>query len=410
MKPLKLPLRGRIYDLKDRPGHTIKYYEGKSRKERRVPEDIHEYRVFEYAYEYLTAREAELRQEKTASTTTTNAGPVPTFKVFATRWTSGQLHEEFPDHVALKKSAHDDELRLGKHVFPLIGDIPINEFVGEHGLLLAEDVMRQLPACLSQPSRRQVAQLMRRILKLAAYPARLIPASPLPDGFVPTSKYKKAVAFLYPDEDAALLALVDVPVHLRVLYGFLAREGMRLGEALNLDWKDLDLRKGVVRLDQNKTNDARSWTLRHDVVKALRRWAILSGTRVGRVFHEIGSPRPIPAKRLARLLRRYLQAAGVKRPELFVAGDNRIRLRVHDLRATFVTLALANNKTEAWVMSRTGHRSSQMVHRYRRAVDLASELALGELAPMHEVIPELAAVTITNEDEQPIATSPEQVL
>lgn len=410
MKPLKLPLRGRIYKLKDRPGHTIKYYEGKSRKERRVPEDIPEHMVFQYAYEYLTAREAELRQGRTISFTDSSVGPVPTFKVFASRWTSGQLHEEFPDHVALKKSAHDDELRLGKHVYPLIGDIPITEFIGERGLLLAEDVMRQLPACLSQPSRRQVAQLMRRTLKLAAYPARLIPASPLPDGFVPTSRYKKAVAFLYPDEDAALLALVQVPVHLRVLYGFLAREGMRLSEAINLDWLCLDLRKGVVRVDLNKTDDARSWSLRPDVLKALRRWAILSGTRVGPVFHEVGSTKPIPVKRLARLLRHYLQQAGVTRPELFVASNNRIRLRVHDLRATFVTLSLANDKSETWVMDRTGHQSSYMLHRYRRAVDLARELALGELVPMHEIIPELAAVTIDNEDEQPSATTPEQAL
>ena len=233
---------------------------------------------------------------------------------------------------------------------------------------------------------------------------------PLPDGFVPSSRYKKAVAFLYPDEDAALLGMVEVPVHLRVLYGFLAREGMRLSEAIYLDWKDLDLGKGVVRLDQNKTNDARSWTLRQDVVKALRRWAILSGSRVGRVFHRVGSTRPIPVLRLAKRLRRYLQKAGVNRPELFVASDTRVRLRVHDLRATFVTLALANGKTEAWVMSRTGHQSSQMLNRYRRAVNLASELALGELLPMHEIIPELAAVTITNEDEQPATTSPQQVL
>lgn len=409
MKPLKLPLRGRIYPLKDRPGHTIKYYEGKSRKERRVPEDIPDHLVFKYAHEYLTAREAELRRG-TATRIVTNTGAIPTFKEFATRWTSGQLHEQFPDHVRLKKTARDDRLRLGKHVYPLIGDIPITEFVGEHGLLLAEDVMRQLPACLSQPSRRQVAQLMSRTLKLAAYPARLIPASPLPDGFVPPSRYKKAVAFLYPDEDAALLALVEVPVHLRVLFGFLAREGMRLGEAINLDWKDLDLRKGVVRLDQNKTNDPRSWTLRQDVVKALRRWAILSRTRVGPVFHRVGATRPIPVTRLAKRLRRHLQQAGVNRPELFVASDNRVRLRVHDLRATFVTLALANGRTEAWVMSRTGHGSSEMVNRYRRAVDLASELALGELAPMHEIIPELAAVTITNEDEQPVTASPEQAL
>jgi hypothetical protein len=37
------------------------------------------------------------------------------------------------------------------------------------------------------------------------------------------------------------------------------------------------------------------------------------------------------------------------------------------LRATFITVALANNRTETWVMDRTGHESSAMLARHRRA-------------------------------------------
>jgi hypothetical protein len=39
-----------------------------------------------------------------------------------------------------------------------------------------------------------------------------------------------------------------------------------------------------------------------------------------------------------------------------------------------------------------------MLHRYRRAIDLAREQALGDPAPMHEAIPELAAVVVTDEE------------
>jgi integrase len=400
MKFGKLPLRGRIYPLKDRPGYTVKFYEGSARKERRVPEDLPDHQVFAYAREFLTTRAAELRRGDPSPASPTVVSPeIPTFKDFAQRWTSGTLHVEFPDYVAVKKTGDDDEIRLARHVYAVIGDIRISEFVGERGLQLAEQVMRQLSSTISQPTRRHVAQAMRRVLRLAAYPARYIPSCPLPDGFVPAAKTKKAVAFLYPDEEAALIACKAVPLLLRLLYGFLAREGMRVSEAVRLDWSDLDLHRGVVRLDVNKTSDPRSWSLRADTTKALRRWAIHSGSRVGLVFREPGSTKPMRSNPLAKLLRRHLALAGVERPELFVVSENRVRLRAHDLRATFVTLALANGKTEAWVMSRTGHRSSQMLQRYRRAVDLVTELGLGDLLPLHETIPELAAVTITTEEQ-----------
>lgn len=69
-----------------------------------------------------------------------------------------------------------------------------------------------------------------------------------------------------------------------------------------------------------------------------------------------------------------------------------MKLRAHDLRGTFVTLSLANGKTETWVQQRTGHTSSIMINRYRRAAMTADELNLGALRPLHRAIPELAAL------------------
>jgi phosphoribosylaminoimidazole-succinocarboxamide synthase len=54
-----------------------------------------------------------------------------------------------------------------------------------------------------------------------------------------------------------------------------------------------------------------------------------------------------------------------------------------------VTLALANGKTESWVMDRTGHKSSGMINRYRQAARFASELNLGTLQPLDQAIPDL---------------------
>jgi integrase len=95
---------------------------------------------------------------------------------------------------------------------------------------------------------------------------------------------------------------------------------------------------------------------------------------------------------LAAELRAGLFDAGVTRAKLFEKGENRLRLRAHDLRATFVTLALANGKTEDWVVTRTGHRTSAMVAKYRRQARTAEELKLGWFVPLHEAIPELAVI------------------
>jgi integrase len=80
---------------------------------------------------------------------------------------------------------------------------------------------------------------------------------------------------------------------------------------------------------------------------------------------------------------------------LFEASDTRIPLRAHDLRATFVTVNLAAGKTEAWITDRTGHKSSQMIYRYKRQARTHAELNLGPLRPLYEAIPELAGVTST---------------
>ena len=95
---------------------------------------------------------------------------------------------------------------------------------------------------------------------------------------------------------------------------------------------------------------------------------------------------PHDLTKLAERLRLHLKTAKVNREELFETTRLRGRLRVHDLRATFVTLALANGRTETWVADRTGHRSTVMINRYRRQARAAAELELGDLKPLVDVL------------------------
>ncbi len=60
----------------------------------------------------------------------------------------------------------------------------------------------------------------------------------------------------------------------------------------------------------------------------------------------------------------------------FEGSATRQRFRAHDLRATFVTIALATGKSQTWVSDRTGHDGHSMIERYRRK---ARTWTLGQL-------------------------------
>ncbi|MGK3961968.1 tyrosine-type recombinase/integrase [Sorangium sp. So ce118] len=89
----------------------------------------------------------------------------------------------------------------------------------------------------------------------------------------------RRVRSLYPDEDRRLMAAVAIPLSYRIYHGFLIREGMRADEAGRLEPSDLDLERGAVVLDENKTDDPRAWALSPDVVRALRTYLAGSLTR-----------------------------------------------------------------------------------------------------------------------------------
>jgi integrase len=335
----------------------------------------------------------------------------PTFSELGKEWTSGKLHKRFRDHVKAKDSTLD-AARLGK-LYELdvggmrLGDIAVDEFTLDH----AEAAMGQLPEEAKRPgTRRGYAQLLNRVMALAVYPCRYIAASPLPRGFMPKVGKPPAYPYLYPAEDAALMACGAVPLCRRILFGFLAREGCRVSEAAGLRFADLDLKRGVITLDENKTDDARSWALDPGVTAALAAYKKLREAEdTDRVFVDDEGRTIEGADSLAPVLREDLNTAGVARPELFKSGKNRQPLRVHDLRASFITIGLANGRTESWIADRTGHSSSQMINRYRRASRGASELGLGELSPLNAALPELADYPGITQNAQPLGSDRSQM-
>ncbi|WP_437740888.1 site-specific integrase [Sorangium sp. So ce1504] len=259
-----------------------------------------------------------------------------TFAEFAERVLSGQLAEQYPDHVRAIRSADDYRGRLS-HVLDVLGPVPLVRLTLDH----ADRAMSLLPGHLEPASRRNIAMVIHRILTLAAYPARLISSNPLPRGWVPKSDDGKAKGYLYPDEDQVLMRSQAIPLCFRIYYGFLIREGMRADEAGQLEWSDVDLERGAVVLDENKTDDPRAWALSPDVVRALRAWRAICAEDQQRVF--VGKwGNALPGQNGAARFRDHLRRAGIARPELFETTDARLNIRLHDTRATFIT----SNQTE----------------------------------------------------------------
>jgi integrase len=259
--------------------------------------------------------------------------------------------------------------------------------------------MSALPPHLAPGTRRKVAKALRRALSLAAYPAKLIPHNPIPQGWLPKAADDKAKGCLYPDEDGRLLGATKIPLCFRVYYGALAREGWRADEAGRTEWTDVDLERGAIKLDENKTNDPRAWALSPDLVRALRAWRKLN-PEDRYVFKGIRGNR-LPGTNAAERFRGHLKRAGVDRPELYERSATRLQVRLHDLRATFITIKLANGRTETWIADRTGHRSSGQINKYRRGARTFAELGLGDLAPMDKLIPEFRSAAVPTPPQDP---------
>jgi integrase len=302
------------------------------------------------------------------------------------RWHTNELHALFPDHVRkLKPSTQADYASLYRtYVEALLGHLPVGGITLDH----AFEVMQGVPAgAASNSLRRNTGIIIARPLKVAIFPLRILESSPIPKGFLPKKKPGRAKVYLYPEEDHRLLGCSAIDLAVRLFYGMLVREGLRVSELARLELSDIDLKNGVLVLDKNKTDEPRQWAMTPGTVMALRRYVSAwhpSPTPEAALFQSMPLAR-------ATGFRDNLRRAGIDRAQLFEHDDVRRHIVLHDLRASFVTIALAEGKSEAQITDRTGHRSSAMLYRYKRAARTHQELGLGPLTPLCDAIPELGS-------------------
>ena len=292
-----------------------------------------------------------------------DANAAPTVADLAERF----LTVEGPARIARGRMAQRtlDEYRrqCARYVLPAIGREKV-EAVKRRDI---ERMVAKLPAT----TRNRVLALASRLFTYAEI------LEWRPPGHNPARKIERALEtardrVLSPDEMArfaAALAEAEAasPGPVAALR-FLALTGLRVSEALAIQWEHVDLRSGALLLPETKTG--RRW---HDLpAPALQ---VLAGLpRINGcdwAFTTTGAA-SVTYKTVHRVFRDACAAAGIK------------NARIHDLRRGIVSAAAASGANVAVLQRLLGHKTPQMALRYARElqdpVQAARDRAAGQMA------------------------------
>ena len=326
-----------------------------------------------------------------------------TVQQFGELWTSGRLYERHGEINKLKpkKTARQDELRLARYVYPVIGDRPVDSITEvdvEQVMAYAQRVGTerlnrgrqpgQVKKARRKGSQFQVYQALRRLFDLAIVPGRLRNDTPVSRQWhKPGRDSEKLYAYLYPDELLALLRCTDIPVGRRVFYALGVYTGLRKASIYSLQWRHLDFQHRTLAVLNTKTGVPQLVEVDASLVELLRLWYERQGQPAK--TSPIVTGVEVAAGKEAAALRADLSSAEVTRDVLTSNEVNVQPLRYHDLRATFSTWAKRAGRGDGWIQDRTGHLSPAMRERYQRQARTLADLGYTPFPSLSDAIPEL---------------------
>ena len=153
------------------------------------------------------------------------------------------------------------------------------------------------------------------------------------------------------------------PLVLTALY-----TGMRRGELLALEWRDVDLVRRCAEVVASKTSRRRVVPLHPEVVECLRRW---KGKSPGSLVFAAADGKPLGNVRKA-----------------FTTAVKRARIphvRFHDLRHTAASWMAQNGADLLQIMRVLGHASIDTTKRYAHLVQRNADEAVGRMPGLEEV-------------------------
>ena len=158
------------------------------------------------------------------------------------------------------------------------------------------------------------------------------------------------VRWLHPNEAESLID--NCSPHLRPLVTFLFYTGARLSEALYLDWRDLDLRRGQVSFTDTKNGEARGIPLHDLVIAELANLPDRGGTVFRRPDGRAYKRKVDGGGQIKTAFKGACRRAGIE------------NFTPHDCRHTWATWHYAANRNLAALMELGGWKSEAMVMRY----------------------------------------------
>ena len=254
---------------------------------------------------------------------------------------------------------------LKNHIKPQIGGIPLADLTSldlqrfyKHlldGGRVDRVEAKKKPKGLAPKTVRNIHQMIGSAYNLAME-QKLVTRNPTQGCALPKVEHKEMKTLTADQLSAFFQEARDSGVY--ELYYLDLATGLRRGELLGLKWTDVDLNRGVLKIQraisrQNgkvveaplKTKNAyRTLPLSADAISVLK----MQKCRVGNSEWVFPSPTggPMSPDSVLHMLQRVLKRAGLP------------RIRFHDLRHTFATMALQNGVDVKTVSSMLGHYSA----------------------------------------------------
>lgn len=293
---------------------------------------------------------------------------MPTFHEFASEWFERQKVEGGRQGKGLAgKSRHDLEWRLSNHLLPTFASRRLDQ-------ITVEDVDRYRLAKVRE-GKLGVTSINKTLATLAAIletaveyelidrnPARgrrrRLPAQPPRRSWLDRADHIAALL------DAA--GEVDGKARVcrgqrRALLATLIFAGLRIGEALSLRWRDVDLARGTITVRAAKTDAGVRMV---NVVPVLRDELGAYRARLDTTPDALVFGTAIGTRQTATNVRRRMLAKAVTLADKQLAKDDGEplpkRLTPHSLRRTFASLLFAIGETPPYVMAQMGHTTANL--------------------------------------------------
>ena len=290
--------------------------------------------------------------------------PVKSKKYTVGKW----MDEWFENYAKVKVRPSSHQTYRGyidNHIKPNIGKIPLEKLTSLELQKLYKKLLtsgridrvesKKKAKSLSPKTVRNIHQIIASAMKLAKE-QRLIVADPTEGCALPKLEHREMKTLPVEQLTSFLREAKESGVF--EMYYIELATGLRRGELLGLKWEDIDLEKGILRVKRQvaringevveaplKTKNAyRTLPLAKDTIAVLKE----QKKKVGSSHWVFPSPTggPISPDSVLHMLHRVLKRAGLP------------RVRFHDLRHTFATLALQNGVDIKTVSGMLGHYSA----------------------------------------------------